>query len=1295
MTTLAEWERKLSPFFNQSIRIIGEIPLSEGDLEEILDLVRDEINDKGISETTDRLEKKYPHTFLTMLAHYAAHNDQQGYWNTLGQRLETEYIFNYQWHRKFVNACQDYGLFTFTRRDMNNYYVATVRFHGGIPTYSLPDFFDKMVIPAVTRTEYREVPPEELLPHLIDTVRFVDKPVLDFLDNSGEMGKTWFEQCCQLARHAKQNYGEVLPKEAVPDLPLYIYQFFENYNEGIEGTRYHWRRPILQVAPYSEDTAVILNLPQQAIPLDLYTKGFTWQITWPGLDEPIQIPCKTKRLAQDNVTEEEFYPLSPQSTPVTVSIISKGERENEELNLQEYRRWSFSLMPPETTPPIIAFQQDYRHISNPQTLPARPLYILLPKNSNIVLDGKGYLMEVLPDLVGDWEDWKLEAWDLTDALYIALTGFDPSGGKIIPIAREMAQPGLEGGHLFDYQENPDQPLYTHGVPKVKMPVRRGVNKSQAVAGWKIQVNSLWEAKPKISKQISLLNYLDSVELSGEWAYFPLEELLGKDAAGIYDVKILGPRGLKSEHRLRLWPKLLVRGLSLDFPEPEQADHEIEFTIRLQENAELRNQSGAEKVEIIDVDDTYLINAPPEVWRVRLNLLTETKDKTLVRIPVSIPMPRLRWALAEEKIPGELPFGQKVLNLSTTRFDQYQSSALHIRMCGLEDIHEKLRCQLVDVGDGNQVLRESKVYPTGFSRDWLRVSLQPFLETINYYNTLLQFQLVYIKDWQTEPIRYPLLTLTPQLIVEDVRLEPVSETTWRLCWEADKPLKNRRVMLKSLWKPWQSPIEFKIPNENLGEFVLQEVGLPPSYYEVYFYVMNDWAPTLTEPPEGIDPHLVKLCSADQRLAELQNPTNGHDAEFRAAIEKACIYESLGDFNKRDVAVSEATKHLRFLNDLKTLVGSINWIQSKDITRSFKSFFLKNLFHPQIVETMLNKYNPEDPALHRYLQMTGEVNSIHLKSAKKLLDTSDDPVVLSACLNELVKRKDQDLLPTLITLMEKGSISKDDAVTYLLKLEDDPLQVLVKFEVPTWSPYTEMLLAAYLDSVFDEIPDKSSKTVRAAMYRAAYYEKSESRIHEYIKSLIISGWQEDDVYELLMDRHLAGMISDEYFRDLISIYPKKSLNVLDETINDFPEYQTFMEYLEDKYPEARGILRPELNLKTPFGVARIEKIIDLEGNQLDQVLIKRDDFILLMVEGDGFSKIRAQIDFTKMEISFDGCDSAWRCGTCKAFVHPDRYKLEVHNREVHNRENQPYQSLSFSKIKGKFNFTRDQIDFADNT
>jgi hypothetical protein len=229
MAALADWEKRLTPFFNKTIRIIGEIPLSEADLDEILDLVRDSINVTSLPKTTTRLVKFYPHTFLTMLAHFAMFNDSQGYWTNLADRLGVESLHtNVKWHQWALALIQDYGLFHFSSKDMDNFYVATVRFHGGIPTYSLPDFFNQMVIPAITQVKLREQPPKELLPHLVNSVYFVDKPVLDFLANAGEMGVTWFEECCQLARHAKENFGELLPKEEVPDLPLYIYQFFEN-----------------------------------------------------------------------------------------------------------------------------------------------------------------------------------------------------------------------------------------------------------------------------------------------------------------------------------------------------------------------------------------------------------------------------------------------------------------------------------------------------------------------------------------------------------------------------------------------------------------------------------------------------------------------------------------------------------------------------------------------------------------------------------------------------------------------------------------------------------------------------------------------------------------------------------------------------------------------------------------------------------------------------------------------------------------------------------------------------------
>lgn len=1283
MATLAAWEKRLTPYFNTQLHILAEIPLTESDLDEILDLVRDEINTLGLPKTTERLEKFYPHTFLTMLAHFAAHNDQQGYWNTLGARLDTEYLFNYQWHRKFVAACRDLGLFTFTRQDMNNYYVATIRFHGGIPTYSLPDFFEQMVEPAVTRSEYREVPPKQLLPHLIRSVYFVDKPVLDFLENSGEMGRVWFEECVQLFRHAKDNYGEVLPKAKVPSIPLYIYQFFEKYNEGLDDSRYHWRRPFLQVTPFEDDSAVVLVLPQQAVPIDFYTQGLVWKITWPGLVQPIVRACQMKRLRQDIVTEEDYYTVSGTPETITVSIQSAGKGQEE-----EYRRWTLPLMPADPLPKFLAFREDQRHIPNPQTLPEKPLYLLMPTNYQLEVDGGGVMTGSFPGFIGEWEDWKIEAWDLTHTLAISLLADGVVIGESIPVAREMAQPELVGGHQFDYQENPDEPLYTSGVPEVQVPIQRGLDKFRALKDWTVHVASVWEALPEVDKTISLQSMHSQVEIRGDVALFPLREVLGEQPAGIYDIKISGPKGQGSEHRVRLWPKFLVRDLSFEFPSPEEAHQDEQFEVRLQEGATLINQAGAEEVEIVKVDGAYLINAPPQVYRVRLDLVTKTKEEKLVRIPVSVPLPRLRWALAEEKTPGSLSFGQEALHISISRFDQYQSSALHFEMHGLDKMANQLKLQLVEVGEGVHVLAESELSRLGFIRDRLRAPLRLFSTTVQASNTLMQFDLVYQKDWQSEPIRYPVLTLSPKLAIQSVALQPEGEVSWRLSWTEEKPLKHRRVMIQSTWQPWQPPMEFSIPDEAKGELLINNVSLPPSQYAIYFYVMNPWSDPLTKPPEGIEPHLVALRSPEARLLELDYDGEDHDRQFQNAIERACIYDSLGENEKRDESVSEAAKHLRYVENVKTLIGSIKWLQGKEIAPTYKSFFSKNLFHPDIVETMLGKYRPTDPALFEYLHMTAEVKSIHLNSARRLLESVDDPIVIAACLNELIRKKDKTLVSRIVSMVEEERLSIDDGVTYLLKLSDDRMMVINEFEQFEWSPHTEQLIKGFLHEVFDEISDndKSSEAMKSAMFRAAHFELSQERMHQYLAYLLRNEWNKDDVYELIIDRHLAGILGHKFLFSLMEIHPDESLRVLKDYVESFPEYEPLIQYLEEAFPSASGLLTPGLSLNTPFGIARIEKIIHPDGSTLETAKYSDERFILVMVEGEGLDQIRVRVDFEEMELIFEGVESVWRCECCQSFIHPDQNRLLAHHKQAH-----PGQNHIIQKVKATRFFSRDDIQY----
>ena len=70
MTQLADWAKRLKPFFGSQLRIIGEIPLSEGDLDELADLVKENLDQGNFRQSTRLLTKNYPCSFLTLLAHF-------------------------------------------------------------------------------------------------------------------------------------------------------------------------------------------------------------------------------------------------------------------------------------------------------------------------------------------------------------------------------------------------------------------------------------------------------------------------------------------------------------------------------------------------------------------------------------------------------------------------------------------------------------------------------------------------------------------------------------------------------------------------------------------------------------------------------------------------------------------------------------------------------------------------------------------------------------------------------------------------------------------------------------------------------------------------------------------------------------------------------------------------------------------------------------------------------------------------------------------------------------------------
>ena len=1278
MAELDKWESRLKPFFESHLRIIGEIPISETDLDELAEAVKKFLDAcPSFSRGTQMLIKHHPFVFLTLLAHFSAHNDQAGYWEALQEKVGADQdLQSSRWHQHFVILAEKYGLRTFSKADTLKFYVATIRFHGGIPTYSLPDFFDRMVIPAVEDKKLREIDSKDALAYLLEHVQFVDRPVLDFLENSGEMGLKWFDSCCKLVRHARKNHGEVLARAQVPELPYYIYSFFEQYNEGLQDRRFHWSRPYLEVSPFSEDSPIVLHIPEQTVPIEVAKQYLHWSITWPECETPIFIPCQMVHRRTGESIKEEPFSISCPTNQITVSIFSGFPNASEDTEL---RRWTIPLLPSADQAPLIAFRENCRHIPNAQTLPAQILYLLIPASSALEVDGHPEKIDSFGTFTGDWRSWKLEQWDLSSAISLLMYQDGMVLGNIIPVASEIAQPELTGGHLFDYQEYPEQLLYTSESPSISIPVAQNLSKHQALAGWTLSVTSIGEAFPNIDANVSLQDYQTRCSSEADRILFPLKELLGEKPAGIFDLTLKGPKKVKAEIRLRLWPKLLVQNYSKEFPSPIESREPVRFNLHLQENAWVENQPGADLIEIKKEDYGFNIIANSEVRRVQLDLVTLSKTGNQVRVPVSIPVIRLRWGIAEENSP--VKFSQNVVHISKERFAQYSSSAIHVEMYGISTMISQLSCQLVEVDSKENILQEAKFSRTGFGPDWLRVSLLQFSGTIQDLNTPAQFQLVYQKDLQSPQIRYALLEVSPLIEVEDVKLQLIGECDWKLTWHENFPLKHRRLMLKSAWQPWQPVIEEKIPDENRGEFTLHGLSLPLSRYEVYFYIRHSWEPSLRTPPEDGVRHQIDLCTPEERLTALDNTQGDHNVAFQNCIERAIILDSLGKTEERDESVSSAATHLIHLQNVRILVESVKWMQSVDIAPPYMGFFRKYMFHPTLITAILGRYARGDEQLATYLHMMDE--TIYADSARLLLKEVDDPYVISICIKNLLKREDEDLVSMVLSMLNEGRLSAGDAADLLIKDPDHRTWAMKKICLLPQSSDSDGLLAAVLPIYINEKDKLYEDWLYSALLRVVWFEKSPKLIYRYLEILInadhANAWQ-----ELLRLEKLDRIIPQEFY-ELLKVNPGKALLALKQE-SESNRYSDVIQRIEIEFPQAAGLLKPGMFLSTPFGQAQIISIQLSDGAEAQSVHITDGNFILYMQGGTGMDKVEVDLDFMNKTLLFRNESIIYRCSICKAFCHPRLKKIDDHFRRSH-----PYASKAFQTVSGPIPFTLNEISY----
>ena len=112
---LAEWEASLKPYFGH-IMLLGEIPITHVDLEQLGILIRDLVKRCGPTKATRKFEAEYPRTFALFLASIAAFNTERNYWRVVSEATgaSEQKMVQQRWGSIFLGVLEEYKLPSFS-----------------------------------------------------------------------------------------------------------------------------------------------------------------------------------------------------------------------------------------------------------------------------------------------------------------------------------------------------------------------------------------------------------------------------------------------------------------------------------------------------------------------------------------------------------------------------------------------------------------------------------------------------------------------------------------------------------------------------------------------------------------------------------------------------------------------------------------------------------------------------------------------------------------------------------------------------------------------------------------------------------------------------------------------------------------------------------------------------------------------------------------------------------------------------------------------------------------------------
>lgn len=1049
------WEARLRPQV-RSVELLGEIPITAEECDQLGKAIGRIVESWGHGRGLHALTECRPATFAVYLVAQGLYGYEGGdYWTEVVQKTGFARARTSTVGQAFEEVLEqfDLPLFYDMRAEKAHRYVSLILAHGGIPTYCLDDFFSNMVQPAVRRAEYADMTAAELIDEWQWRARaqyFTDKPVLRFLTYGGRVAEDFLDRCREMA-HTYVETGDVPPAEEL-GLPERVVSAYLEWAaaqgqaqiEREERDQWRLRRPEIRVDPWGE--GITFDLPPQQVPATFIQAEIGWRIRVG--DRTMSVPVRVRRSGFDWATVLESVRLGMPAETYQAEFLVDGVAK---------RTWRFQGVDPDR--PLFIFDAErLTALAWKLSLPAQCLGFMVPRDCALTVEGATSpaprLLEELPRMRGGWSDFQGQIWEVSDGDRVRLSR---DGQEILsaPVrADEVARrPALTGGDLTS--EDPAgrrAPVYAGVPPSIRIPLAQRGSLAEELTRWRLSVRSNWAAAPELDVTTTLDDLQAYLERGEDEVELPLSlpELLGQHPVGTYTVQLRGPLGRSAAFKLRMLSHFVVCGHeALCLPEPGLGQPPVELLIETApgDTLECRGRGNAED-EGVACKDTlieesteaweYALAVPPEVTEVEITVVHQRSHGDPVRVPVHVPIRRLRWMWADE---GQDRIARawtgKAIRLPVEALLQAEAPALLVSLPLPETGDIQMALRLVDV-DNQELMRWDAPKPRGHHRVW-RVELAAFLDTIRASDSpALRVELLIggLPDKLGAQGWY-VLTLTRTLSIEDVHMKAQIDgdlIAARLTWREETRLCNRIVRLWSLWRPWQSVQTVRIPDDADGElrFRLPSAEFAPGGYRLQFLTEDPWTPEVNpQRPGEDDPGTldVALTMPVARLRWLEDELSESSNPFPLWLERAHIGQAISDQRGSLQDIERCYQNLDGGTVPQILALRALTVEMK--AESQRKALELRMFAPGRAMQLL--YDYREGALLRetldaYLACLPRSGLLPLETCRLLLDIDDERAQIYA-LRQLMRRGSPLGAETVHRWVQDARLSDADAVAIL--------------------------------------------------------------------------------------------------------------------------------------------------------------------------------------------------------------------------------------------------------------------------